>query len=316
MKKIIIALALIACISKTYAQQDPQYTMYMWNQLAANPAYAGSRECLSSTLHYRTQWVGVKGAPKTISFGIHSPLKNERVSLGLQIVNDKLGVSNMTNVAACYAYRIPVSPKAKLAIGLQALISNFNDRFLSTSPTQSGDGLLSSNVNKTFPNFGAGLYYNTDKAYVGLSVPHLINNKLSEGTNGLITADQARQYRHLFLMGGYLHTVSDAFKIKPSFVLKYAPNSPWETDLNVSALLYEALWLGVTWRSDFSNQKTKATESIDLMAIYEITSNMRAGIAYDITATKLGSFNKGTYEFLLGYDFNHNRGQLLTPRYF
>jgi type IX secretion system PorP/SprF family membrane protein len=316
MRRIITAIGLVIFGVSAYAQQDPQYTMYMFNQLAINPGYAGSRDCLSATAHYRNQWVGIDGSPKTIGFGVHSPLNNEHVGLGFQVVNDKLGVSNTTNISGSYAYRIQVSPKGKLALGLQATVTNYTNKLTDAITTATNDNTFGKNTNLLLPNFGAGLYYSTPKAYIGATIPHLINNHLEEKSGVAGNAKAARQFRHLFLMGGLITKISEAVKFKPSVLLKYAPSSPIETDINASFLFHDALWLGATWRSDVSTLRDKLTESIDFMAAYEINNNLRIGVAYDLTVSRLNTYTPGTYELMLGYDFNRKMDKMLTPRYF
>jgi type IX secretion system PorP/SprF family membrane protein len=318
MKKIILAIIASMGIITAQAQQDPQYTMYMFNQLALNPAYAGSRGCVSTTAHYRTQWVGVDGAPKTLSFGIHSPLRNERVSLGLQVVNDKIGLSNTTGLTGSYAYRIPISRKAKIAFGLQASVSSYTKDLTKAVTVQGNDVSFNQQPikNLLLPNVGAGIYLNTPGSYVGVTIPHLVNNKLETKSGGTVTADQARQYRHLFLMAGTVIPLGQSVKMKPSGILKFAPNSPIQTDVNLSFLFVEALWLGVTWRSDVSTQRDHLTEGLDAIAMYEVNKRLRIGIAYDQTLTSIRTAQKGSYEFLLGYDFVKQNDKLLTPRYF
>jgi type IX secretion system PorP/SprF family membrane protein len=315
MRKLILILVVTLSYVSTYAQQDPQYTMYMFNQLAINPGYAGSRECLSATAHYRNQWVGIDGSPKTLSFGIHSPLNNEHVGLGFQVVNDKLGVSNTTNISGSYAYRIQVSPKGKLALGIQASVTNYTNK-LTDAITTAADPTFKGNTNLLLPNFGAGLYYSTPKAYIGATIPHLINNNLQDKNATALGANTARQFRHLFITAGLVTKVSEAVKFKPSILMKYAPNSPIETDINASFLFHDALWLGATWRSDVSVLRDKLTESVDFIAMYEINNNLRIGMAYDLTISKLNTYTNGSYELLLGYDFNRKMDKMLTPRYF
>jgi type IX secretion system PorP/SprF family membrane protein len=315
MRKIFLAVLVLSGLS-TYAQQDPQYTMYMFNQLAINPGYAGSRDCLSATAHYRNQWVGIDGSPKTLGFGIHSPLNNEHVGLGLQVVNDKLGVTNTTNISGSYAYRIQVSPKGKLALGLQASVTNYTNKLTDAITSATNDNTFGKNTNLLLPNFGAGLYYSTPKAYIGATIPHLINNHLESKSNQSGNGIAARQFRHLFLMGGFVTKISEAVKFKPNVLLKYAPNSPIETDLNASFLFHDALWLGATWRSDVSTLRDKLTESVDFMVVYEINNNLRMGVAYDLTISRLNTYTPGTYELMLGYDFNRKMDKMLTPRYF
>lgn len=318
MKKILLTLVVVVTSLQLFAQQDPQYTMYMFNQMAVNPGYAGSRECISATAHYRTQWTGIDGAPKTLSFGIHSPIGNERLALGLQVVNDRLGVTNSTNVSGVVAYRLPVTKKSKLSIGLQATVTNYLNNLASvTAAAAAGsDPSFNTNTNLMLPNFGTGAYWYSDKGYLGLTVPHLINNHLEEKSNTAINSSAARQFRHLFVMAGWMFKLSDVVKFKPSVMLKYAPNSPVETDLNGCFLLYDALWLGASWRSDVSSLRDHLTESTDFMAIYEINQMMRIGLAYDLTITKLSGYNYGTYELMLGYDFRKKMDRMLTPRYF
>jgi type IX secretion system PorP/SprF family membrane protein len=318
MKKLIFVLVGITLsATKLFAQQDPQYTMYMWNQLSVNPAYAGSRECLSATALYRTQWVKLDGSPRTINVGIHSPLRNERVGLGFNITGDQLGISSFTNISGSYAYRFPVNQVGKLSIGLQATVTTISHKFNELTVFDAGDENFTNPVkNFTVANFGTGAYYSTAKSYIGLSIPHIVNNRLNEKTNGTVSTATSKQFRHLFLMAGRVFSLSDLVKVKPSGILKFVPNAPAEIDGNVSFILSDALWLGASYRSNFSKISINKIESIDLMAIYEINHTMRLGFAYDITLSKLKNYNNGTYELMLGYDFSQQNRKIATPRYF
>ncbi|MFM2225361.1 MAG: hypothetical protein RJA07_1563 [Bacteroidota bacterium] len=318
MKKVIFVLICAALSSmKLFAQQDPQYTMYMWNQLSVNPAYAGSRECLSATALYRTQWVKMDGAPRTINVGIHAPLRNERVAVGLNVTSDQLGISSFTNVSGSYAYRIPVNQVGKLSIGLQATITTISHKFNELTVFDQGDENFTNPVkNFTVANFGTGLYYSTAKSYIGMAVPHIVNNRLYEKSNGTVSSIVAKQYRHLFLMAGRVFGISDGIKFKPSALLKIAPHSPAEMDANASFIFSDALWLGASFRSNFSKVATEHIESIDLMSVYEINHTLRLGFAYDITLTNLKNYNRGSYELMLGYDVNQMNRKIATPRYF
>ncbi len=316
MKKLFLSILLAGSLLAAKAQQDPQYTMYMFNQLALNPAYAGSRGCLSSTVHYRTQWVGVEGAPKTLSFGVHSPLKKDHIALGLQVVNDQIGVTKTTNIAGSYAYRIAVGKRAKLAIGLQAILTNYANQLTKVTTSILNDAPFQLNESLVLPNFGAGAYFNTENSYIGLTIPHLINNNLEKKSNNVINEIQAKQFRHLFLMAGTVVPLNDFIKLKPSGILKFAANSPVEVDANASLLFYDALWIGATWRSDVSAVRKKLTESMDFVVIYELNKKMRVGVAYDQTLSDIRSVQKGSYEFLVGYDFMKEPLKMLTPRYF
>ena len=206
LKKIFGALLLLITIqSHSYAQQDAMYTQYAFNALALNPAYAGSRNnVLNATALYRRQWIGIEGAPETQTLSFDMPVNEKRVGLGVQFFNDKIGITKTTGAYASYAYRIEME-NGNLALGLQAGMTNFRADFTSValntgSPT---DPAFSENINKFLPNFGAGVYFNTDRFYVGASVPHLFNNKLTDHTVD-VSNSFSRQYIHTFITMGYV----------------------------------------------------------------------------------------------------------------
>lgn len=315
MKRLILILISAFMMTQLLAQQDEHYTMYFFNTLPQNPAYAGSREVISMVGLYRTQWTAIEGSPKTISFSLHSPLRNDRVGLGFNVVNDQLGVTNMTRLTGDYAYRIPVgSNGGKLAIGLQASVLSFTNNLSKLNPNDLNDLTLAKDVkNLLLPNIGAGLYYYTQKMYLGLSMPHMINFKLddqevSKSSDSVI----ARQFTHLYGTAGIVLPLGKDIKLKPSLMAKYVPGTsyygaPISVDVNLSALIKEALWLGASYR---------VGDSYDFIIGYQFNRQFRAAYAYDLTNSELKRVSGGSHEIMLGYDFNFDRSRIVTPRYF
>lgn len=307
-KYITFALLLIsASASKLYAQQEAMYSQYMFNTLAINPAYAGSRNVTSATALYRNQWVGINGAPETITFSIDAPLNSKKVGLGLQVFNDKIGITKTTGAFASYAYRIRLQ-KGTLAFGLQAGASQYRADFqnVSLNPDPSNDVAFNQNVNKVLVNVGTGIYYNTDRFYIGLSSPQLLNNKLSNFTVETSNVFNG-QALHLFFATGYVFPLSDVFALKPSVLVKGVKGAPIEADLNATLWIKDVFAIGLQYR-------TKA----DISAMVEIQASpqIRLGYAYDRSLTKLVQYNSGSHEIMLRYEFGFEKGKILSPRYF
>lgn len=293
-------------IENGQAQQDVQFTQYMFNGLAINPAYAGSRDVLSVTGLFRKQWTGIKGAPVTQTLSGHLPLIKDRIGLGLTLINDKIGITNNFTMIGSYAFRIKFKT-GTLAMGLRAAITqfraNFTDVQFSVDPTSS-DPAFNQNINKTLPNFGTGLYYYTNKWYAGVSVPQLINRELSSGN-----ISNARQSRHVFATAGYVFDVSPSVKIRPSFLAKYVSGAPFSIDVNANVWLYDRFALGGSYRIG---------DAVNLLAEARISNNISVGYAYDLTLTQLGRYNSGSHEIMLRVEFGvgKDKTKILTPRYF
>ena len=308
MRKIffIIYFVLLNAVC-VFAQQDAMFSQYMFNTVAVNPAYAGSRDVISATALYRKQWTNIPGSPRTVTFSVDAPLKNEKVGLGLLLVNDKIGVTNTTGVYASYAYRIRLK-KGTLAMGLQAGFSQYvaDLNSVKLDPDNTYDANFTGvYTNKTLPNFGVGFYYNTDKFYVGLSMPHILNNNLSSQSDGL--SNNARQYRQYFIMGGYVFKLTDDVKLKPSTLIKVVGGAPIQFDINTNVWFFDAIAIGASYRT-----------SKTLVAMLEIqaTKQFRFGYAYDFTLGNLSSYAGGAHEVMLRYEFGYVKAKILSPRYF
>lgn len=317
-----------------FAQQDAMFTKYVFNSLSYNPAYAGAKDHMAVGLLHRTQWWGIDGAPSTQSFFGHTPLKNERVGVGLNIFNDAIGPTNNLGVNVSYAYRIPLGENgAKLSIGLQGGIENFRADWGELQLFQeSNDQAFDQNVNLWLPNFGAGIYYYNKSFYAGLSVPHLVENTLSSSDRNITTAMWARQYRHYYLtVGGAVQLNGEDLIFKPSLLIKnvgfdsrlrkdeqfQSVGAPTEFDVDLSLLFYQTFWIGASFRSSFEAFSGQSSyDSADIWAQYMMSNGLRIGAAYDFTVTKLNSVAGGSFEIMLGYEFDYATKKTVTPRYF
>lgn len=301
---IIVILPLMAAIHPARAQQDPMYSMYMFNGLVLNPAYAGSRERVAILALYRHQWAGLEGAPKTAVLSGHSPLLNDKLGLGGSIVSDNISIFNNIRVTLDYAYRIRFKKHGKLSLGLSVEMNNFRARWHDLALNDNNDNAFLSNKGSVIsPNFGAGIYYYTDKFYMGASVPHFLNSGLSEDFTVEGTAMVARQWKHYFYTMGAVFKLGKNVKMKPSFLFKHVRNTPFQADINLSFLLNEALWLGASYRTK---------DAVLFIAEYAFIKGFRIGYAYDYTLTELNNYNSGSHEIMLGYEFR--KTTYLTPR--
>ncbi len=336
MKNFVLSLFLgFICWGSGIAQQDAMFTKYMFNSLSFNPAFAGSPEYMSVRLLYRNQWWGIEGAPVTQTFSIHSPV-SERVGLGLGIVNDEIGATGSTSLNTSYAYRIPFGA-GKLSVGLQAGVMNWRADWSVLNfkdPIEMDQSFMEETPNYWLLNFGAGLFYYTPKYYVGFSVPRLFNNDLRRDIP--TEADEwARQYRHYYLTaGGVFEINGPALIFKPSILIKtvgllgdFTPASsnptrvgaPTEFDIDLSLMFYEALWVGVSFRSAFEARAfggDSSFDSADIWVSYYLMNGVRIGAAYDYTLTRLQEFANGSFELMLGYDFSYKSRKLEHIRYF
>jgi len=314
---IVLLLASWVSGSQVQAQQDKMFSQYMFNMLALNPAYAGSRDVLSATAMYRSQWVGLEGAPQTGTFTIDMPLNRERVGVGLQLYNDRIGLFNETGAVASYAFRIKLGNRTTLALGLQGGVTNLMARLTEVQLIPAGvsaDPAFAQNINKMLPNFGTGIYLSNDRAYLSLSVPRLIKNKLTDYDSG---TNRAVVRRHGYAAGGFVVGLSPALKLKPSFLVKYAEGAPLGFDGNVNLWLNDRVALGVSLRKNQFYSFTQYTNDA-LVGMVEIQMNdqFRLGYAYDRTISRLGQIAPSSHELMLRYEFGFGKSKILTPRYF
>lgn len=310
MKTIIVSIKVVLLLLISLdinAQQDPQYTHYMYNTLSVNSAYAGSRDNLSAVLLHRTQWAGLDGAPNTQTFSVHSPI-GSKVGLGFSLVRDEIFISSETYFDANFSYSIDVSEKSQLAFGIKAgghlLDVDFKKAVTGPFSVEASEAL--SNVNQLSPQLGLGTYLYSDNYYLGLSVPNFFKTDHfsdSENTNTFIASERL----HFFLIGGYVFEVSDTFKFKPSFLVKAVEGSPLAVDLSANALLFNRLILGAAFRLD---------SAVSAMAGFHLTDRIHLGFAYDYDTTPLQNFNNGSFEMFLRFELRRKRSGVDNPRFF
>lgn len=308
MKKILLFINFLLCLSAS-AQQDPEYTHYMYNMSVVNPAYAtGVPAMMNFGALYRTQWVGAVGAPKTFTFFGHTAI-TDKVEAGLSFISDDIGdgAKKENNIYADFAYVLNLGGKNKLSLGLKAGLSsmqtNFNG-FRFTDPQT--DFAFSENINATKPNVGVGAYYFRDNLYVGLSVPNVLKSKYVEEKSG-INAFGAEEI-HTFLTAGYVFQVNDMWKVKPAFMSKFVKGSPITLDLTANVLYNQKFEFGAAYRID---------DSVSALFNINVTPSLRVGYAYDYTLTNFGQFNSGTHEIMLLFDLDLlGKGFDKSPRFF
>lgn len=304
----VIILILLGTFSSN-AQQDPQYTQYMYNTQVVNPAYVGSRETLSFGLLYRTQWVGLDGAPKTGSFTVNSPV-SYNMGLGLSIVNDQLGPATETNINIDYSYSIPTSETAKLSFGLKAGIDFLDVDFSKLNIYDKNDPRFQNNIdNKLQPQIGAGVYFNTDKFYTGLSVPNFLTTKHFDKSslNNTTVETVAKERMHYFLIAGYVFDISDNLKFKPATLFKMVSGSPLQADVSANFLLYDKLTLGAAYRW---------SAAMSAMVGFQATDQIFIGFGYDYQTTDIETYSDGSYEVILRFELFNKPERVLTPRFF
>ena len=304
MKKLFLLALLAIAITKTKAQQDPQYTQYMYNMSVINPAYAGSKETVSGGVLYRQQWVGIEDAPTTGTFFMHSPV-GRNVGLGLSIISDKIGPVEENNFYADFSYTLNLGGEHKLAFGLKAGATMHKIDFTGIPATlpQTDPIFESSNPNTTFLNLGTGLFYYTNKYYVAFSVPNMLKSKYLD-FNG-------RQYGtdvlHYFLTGGYVFDINPNLKFKPFAMVKTSINAPVSFDLSTNFMLYDKFEMGATYRLE---------DSFGAMINVAVSPTLRIGYAYDRVVSDIGVISPSSHEVILLYDLNFPKKVSRSPSYF
>ncbi|WP_067148138.1 PorP/SprF family type IX secretion system membrane protein [Pseudotamlana agarivorans] len=311
MKKIYLTLtfALLVLLGVN-AQQDPQYTQYMYNMNVINPAYAGSRGDLAIGLLHRSQWVGIEGSPKTSTFSIHSPT-GKNVGLGLSVVSDQIGPIEENNVYADFSYTLNLGGAHRLALGLKGgasfqnigLFNDIGNGYL----VDANDEAFSENTNNTYLNIGTGIFYYTDNYYVSFSIPNMLKNTYLDVSNNGDTYKFGSDVLHYFLSAGYVFNLSESTKFKPSFMLKSAFNAPTSLDLSANFLFFDRFEAGATYRLD---------DSVGAMVNFEILSGLRVGYAYDYTTSELNVESSGSHEIMLLFDLNFPKKVSVSPRFF
>lgn len=302
-KQLILILFLIS--ASMIAQQESQHSMYFFNPILLNPAYAGSQEALQVTGTVRDQWTGLKGAPKTQCLTMHSPLVTENIGVGLTVLNDQLGVTKNTGLYADLAYSVKLNKRNhRLAFGVKTGLDLFRQDLSALRIQDNTDELYLDNMNyrKNLFNVGAGIYYYGKRFYAGASSPRLLKNKISA-----IADQKALQENHIYFFSGIVVKLNAAINMRPSVMIKYVNNAPLSMEGNLSFLFYEKFWLGAMYRHG-------AAAGLNMM--YNVNQNFRIGYAYDYQLTSLQKYSYGSHELMLSYDLRSKAKGYKSPRYF
>lgn len=308
-RKIIIGFIILLLTLKGLAQQDPILTQYMFNMQTINPAYAGMWEKIGFSSLIRKQWAGIDRTPLTEVISFHSPLKNEYVGIGLNVMNDHFGRENRLSIFGDYSYEISLTPKTRLRFGLKAGFMNYKNPLSEYQlyPDDEYDEAFSEDVDLKFlPNFGVGFFLYQENYYINFSAPKLLENNFKTNINNYSTQAEIRT---IYLGGGYVFrlTSSNNLIFKPTMLIKASWNTPIQFDVAANFMLRERLWLGAMYRSG---------NAICLTTQWFLNNNLRLGFAMDITYTEIYPYQYGTYEFSIGYDIDFYGRSYVRAKYF
>ena len=305
-KGILTLFMLLYLIWNASAQQEPMFTQYMYNPVTINPAYAGSRGTLNFTAMHRQQWVGIDGASKTLALSINSPFIGYNVGVGLSLIYDEIGPTKQTGIYVDYSYHIKLTNRTKLAFGLKGGVNVYD---INKTPLLGfvGDPLYDNyNYQKLFlPNVGVGTYLYSDRFYLGLSIPKMLQNSLSDDPNNLQVLN--KEERHYFFTGGVVIDVGENIRFKPSTTVRIVNGAPVNVELTADFLLHDKVWLGVMYRND---------GSLGGLVRFNITDQLSIGYSYDVTESALRYYSQGTHEVYISYDIAFKNKKILSPRFF
>jgi type IX secretion system PorP/SprF family membrane protein len=300
--KILIFALMLTCYTG-FAQQDAQYTQYMYNTININPAYAGSRGVMSIFGLHRTQWVGLDGAPTTNAFSLNTPINNSNLGLGLSVVNDRIGPTSDNTVSADVSYTVPMSENYKLSFGIKASGNMFNLDTSKLTPLQQNDPNLNNFNNEFSPNFGAGVYLHSDKLYFGLSVPNFLQDSKFNDNEVAVFEERMTFYA----IGGYVFDLSQSIKFKPAFLTKVVQGSPLQVDVSANFLFFDKLMIGSAYRWD---------AAVSALAGFQVTDGLFIGYSYDMDTTRLRNYNSGSHEIFLRFELFNKVSKMVSPRFF
>lgn len=306
--KILFITGIFMLISgggRLFSQQLPLFSEYMFNSMEINPAYAGFRDALNITTMFRKQWTGFKTAPQSTFFSADMPISNKRVGLGIKLTDDRDEINKTLGAQAVYSYKIPTGDNSNLSFGIQGGAYNFKTDYTKVDVIDINDPSFSQHLSTTKLNFGTGLFFSTEKFYLGLSSPNLVRN-IFKRTNNTAAFNELRQQMHIYFNTGYVFELSPDLRFKPSLLVRGVVGSPVSYDINSTFWIADLMSVGVSYRN-----QTALVGIIDLKLLPEL----RLGYAYDHITSRYNIVSKGSHEVILRYEFSFNRTSL-SPRYF
>ena len=284
------------------AQQDAQFTQYMYNTININPAYAGSRGVMSIFGLHRTQWVGLDGAPVTNALSINTPINDSKLGIGISFVNDRIGPTVENTMSADVSYYIQTSENYKLSFGVKATGNFFNLDVSQLNPQYQGDPQFQ-NFNKFSPNIGAGLYLHSDKTYIGISIPNFIQSKRYNDNEVAIFKERVNYY----LIAGHVFDLNENLKFKPALLTKIVEGAPLQVDVSANFMFNQKFVLGAAYRWD---------AAVSALAGFQVSDGLYIGYGYDMETTRLKHYNSGSHEVFLRYELFNNYNKIISPRFF
>jgi type IX secretion system PorP/SprF family membrane protein len=302
MKRKVLLYVLLLTGIVSYAQEDAQFTQYMYNTINVNPAYAGSRGVLSVFALHRTQWVGLDGAPVTNAVSINTPLKGTRLGLGVSIINDKIGPIHENTISTDLSYTIPTSEMVKISFGIKATANLFDLDYSRLNPVND-DPTLNDYNNKFSPNIGAGVYLHSDKAYVGVSVPNFIETNRYDDNEVAVFKEKVNFY----LIAGYIFDFNKYIKFKPALLTKIVKGAPLKVDVSGNFMFNEKFVVGLAYRLG---------AAVTALAGFQVTEGLYVGYGYDLETTNLSNYSTGSHEVFLRYDLVKKNKKMTTQRFF
>lgn len=301
---LLILLSLLFSVG-IYAQQESQYTQYMYNTMLINPGYAGSREVPSVFGMHRSQWIGIPGAPKTSAISFHMPFEGKNVGLGVSVFHESIGPQVLNMAMLDFSYTLEFE-KSKLAFGVKGIAGLYNfDRNKLRLVDPNDPEFLNMPNSLFYPNVGAGIFWYSDNYYVGVSVPNILSTKIMDTNRSTVSTFNSTQ--HYYLTGGYVFDLSDSVKFKPAFLTKVAEGAPLQFDLSANFMFNERFIVGAAWRW---------SAAVGLMAGFQINKNWFIGYAYDLETTDLARYNSGSHEIFLRYEWFRDIQRVISPRFF
>lgn len=286
-----------------FAQQDAQFTQYMYNTININPAYAGSRGSLSIFGLHRTQWVGIDGAPITNALSVNTPINESKIGIGISVVNDRIGPTNENTFSADVSYFIKTSEDFKLSFGLKGTLNIFKLDVSKLNPVDQTDPRFQNLNNVISPNIGLGFYFHSKNTYFGLSAPNFMESKRYDDNSVAIYKEKVNYY----FIAGHIFDVNTNLKFKPALLTKMVEGAPLQIDASGNFLINDKFVLGAAYRYD---------AAISALTGFQINNALFIGYSYDFETTKLNNYNSGSHEIFLRYELFKECDCITTPRFF
>lgn len=305
-QRFLVLLAVFLMSTLLSAQQDSQYTQYMYNTVAVNPAYAGSRGVMSLFLMHRNQWVGLEGAPVTNVLSIHKPISNTNLGYGISVVNDRIGISDNNTVSADLSYSIPISNAYQLSFGLKTSLNWLSVDYNRLIIREPNDNILreqNSIENQFSPNFGVGVYWHSSKNYIGISIPNFLETRRYDDDLRSTATDKM----HIYVIGGRVFTLNADWLLKPAILTKLVQGAPLQVDVSANFLFSQKLTLGVAYR---------LSAAVTGLVGFQISETWQIGYAYDTDTSQLSNYNSGSHEIFLRFELFRTYNKIVSPRFF